>query len=62
MGKAKYQDLSPKQKKIAKLANPKNEINAVDLVLSFLYFISLLAYYFYYLNNSYLLLIYYYYY
>ena len=26
MGKAKYQDLSAKQKKIAKLANPKNEI------------------------------------
>ena len=33
MGKAKYQDLSPKQKKIAKLANPKNEINAADFTV-----------------------------
>ena len=33
MGKATYQDLSPKQKKIAKLANPKNEINAADFTV-----------------------------
>ena len=33
MGKAKYQDLSAKQKKIAKLANPKNQINGADFVV-----------------------------
>ena len=33
MGKAKYQDLSPKQKKIAKLANPKDKINAADFTV-----------------------------
>ena len=31
MGKAKYQDLSPKQKKIAKLANPKKELMLLTL-------------------------------
>tara|TARA_R100000700_G_C3138097_1_gene120810 strand:- start:65 stop:187 length:123 start_codon:yes stop_codon:yes gene_type:complete len=33
MAKAKYQDLSPKQKKIARLANPKTEINAADFTV-----------------------------
>ena len=33
MGKAKYQALSPKQKKIAKLAKPNNEINAADFTV-----------------------------